>query len=115
MFPPPKYDVSEFSNMKTILKPLFSIYKNNKSADESWLNLYRKVKHLEEVYDVELNPEHDDIGFCLFLFRQILIMIKHQAGLFSEEIDVSEWDSVIKLWGPVVERLFFNKNLRLKW
>ncbi|KAI8051705.1 hypothetical protein BDF21DRAFT_441288 [Thamnidium elegans] len=56
-----------------------------------------------------------DISFCIYFILQILLLIKRQPGLFKEDIDCSEWDYIVKFWGVIAKRLFYESNLRLKW
>jgi hypothetical protein len=43
-----------------------------------------------------------------------MLLIKDQPHLFVGNVDVSEWDYVVKFWGVVTEQLFCKTNLRLK-
>ncbi|CEP11105.1 hypothetical protein [Parasitella parasitica] len=47
----------------------------------------------------------------------IMIQIFKQKTphLFDDEVESSEWDFVVKVWGVVTERLFHGTNLHLKW
>jgi hypothetical protein len=76
-------------------------------------------KSFTNKFDVELNDEDEDAEYCLFVFELILKTNKRYKYLFGkngEKEEVSEWDYLLKFWGPVMERLFqLSGNLRLKW
>lgn len=103
------------------------MYRRNKSFDVNWIALYKGVKKLEEKYDPVLEAEYTDVAFVIFLVKHVyasgnfffskLLMttIKFSPQLFSSDIDTSEWDYIVKLWGPITERLFRHTDSRLKW
>ncbi|EPB85752.1 hypothetical protein HMPREF1544_07421, partial [Mucor circinelloides 1006PhL] len=91
------------------------VYDNKKSSRSSWTKLYKRVKKLENQYDVELNEEHNDTGFAIFFFSQLLKLISNNPELFDEQKEVSEWDFLMKFWSSILERLFVKSGLRLKW
>lgn len=114
-FPKPNYQPLEYSSIKDIIDPVFQKYNPKKSDKQNWIEIYVEVKKLQSTYEAEINRHHTDLDFCLFVLYQILLCIKHQASLFKEETETSEWDYLLKLWGPIMERLFYRKSLRLKW
>lgn len=85
------------------------------SKESNWANIYKELKYLDNLYDHELDPAHNDTSFCVYFLLQILSIIKHQQLLFSDEVDNLERDFVVKFWGVVTERLLHGFGLRLKW
>lgn len=77
--------------------------------------MYKEIKSLERVYDHELKPENNDISFCIHFMLQVLLLTKQHPGVFTSLTDISEWDYIVKFWGPTLERLFYKPQLRLKW
>lgn len=114
-YSPVKYSTEEYDHIKLVLSPVFDMYRRNKSFDVNWIALYKGVKKLEEKYDPVLEAEYTDVAFVIFLVRHIMTTIKFSPQLFSSDIDTSEWDYIVKLWGPITERLFRHTDLRLKW
>lgn len=54
--------------------------------------------------------------FGLYLHRHILeLLIDDMETLCDREVDKSEWDYTIKIWGPILENFFRGTALRLKW
>lgn len=68
-----------------------------------------------EQNDPKIDISKKDISFCIHVMLQILMTIKHEPALFSDTIDSSEWDYIVKFWGPITQRLFYFSGLRLKW
>ncbi|KAI9275280.1 hypothetical protein EDC94DRAFT_638353 [Helicostylum pulchrum] len=99
----------------TPLNIISSIYDDKSSFDINWIKLYREMKQLSNECDPNIQPEHNDTGFCIDLLLHILSTVKNQPHLFNDGIGVSEWDYIVKFWGMVTERLFHHTNLRLKW
>ncbi|GAA5816146.1 hypothetical protein MFLAVUS_009672 [Mucor flavus] len=87
-YKPKKYNSDEYSHIPSIINPIFMAYNEKKPFQTNWINMYKQVKLLEQEYDPELDPSCGDIFFC--------------------------WDYIVKFWGLIAERLFYNANLRLK-
>lgn len=115
IFKPKVRDVQEYSYLYKILEPAFKVYSEKKTFNINWINIYKEIKLLDQKYDFEIDSGSLDTSFCIYLLLQIMILVKHQPGLFKEEIDCSEWDFIVKFWGLITERLFYNSSLRLKW
>jgi uncharacterized protein YjiS (DUF1127 family) len=114
-YKPIDYDTNLYAYMRPMLQPIFKAYNKRSTNKTNWLKMYREVKSLERIYDHELNPKNSDISFCVYFMLQVLLLLKHQSGLFDSHIDSSEWDFIVKFWGPITERLFYESQLRLKW
>ncbi|CAO3615244.1 unnamed protein product [Mucor hiemalis] len=114
-FEPKVRDNTEYNHINDILKPVFAAYNGKKTSDANWSNIYKRVKLLEQQHVPEIDSSSTDVSFCIFVYLQILLLIIHQPGLFNDEIDCSEWDYIVKFWGLIMEQLFFNTTLRLKW
>lgn len=97
------------------MKPIFKAYKTNKTFNENWTAIYIQTKKLAEEYDPEINVTKKDISFCIHLILQIIMTIKFEPGLFSDAVDLSEWDYIVKFWGQITQRLFYFSGLRFKW
>lgn len=113
-FPSKRYNIDEYSHILEPLTSICGICDKKKNFDTNWLNLYKALKKLNN-YDPNIQPEHNDINFCVNLLLHNLSTITDQPHLFNNEIDISEWDYVVKFWGVVTERLFHGTGLRLKW
>ncbi|KAI7889073.1 uncharacterized protein EV154DRAFT_483488 [Mucor mucedo] len=85
------------------------------STTRNWNFMYQQVITLKGQFNAELNDSFRDIDFCLYFYESLLMLQKHHGYLFTEDIDTSEWDMIVKFWGPVMERLFTGTGLRLKW
>ncbi|CAO3693081.1 unnamed protein product [Rhizopus stolonifer] len=114
-YKPKKYNTGVYSDIKTLLQPIFASYSQSKSFDQNWKNIYIKAKELAAQHDSELDTDKNDVSFSIYFILQILTIIKHQPSLFSDTVDSSEWDYIVKFWGVITERLFFCTGLRLKW
>ncbi|KAI8382327.1 hypothetical protein BD560DRAFT_487190 [Blakeslea trispora] len=112
---PVAYNITEYDKIKSILKPVFQAYKENKTFDTNWMKMYKEAKKLEKHYDPVLKQKYADIAFCIFFVTQVLSIVRYNSSLFDAAIDSSEWDFVVKFWGPITERLFQDSELRLKW
>ncbi|KAG1445857.1 hypothetical protein G6F55_011784 [Rhizopus delemar] len=112
---PVGYNTTEYGRIRSILQPVFQAYRQNKTFDNNWVKMYKEAKKLEKHYDPVFSPKHADIAFCIFFVMQVLSIIRYNPGLFDTAIDSSEWDFVVKFWGPITERLFQDSELRLKW
>ncbi|KAI7898204.1 uncharacterized protein BX663DRAFT_533437 [Cokeromyces recurvatus] len=93
-----------------ILKPIFKAYNLAKTSDKNGKALYVQAKTLAEQNDPEIDVSKTD---QIFLF--ILMAVKHEPDLFSDTANSSEWDYIVKFWGPITQRLFYFSGLRLKW
>lgn len=91
------------------------MYRRNKSFDVNWIAWYKGVKKLKEKYDPVLEAEYTDVAFVIFLVKHIMATIKFSPQLFTSDIDTSEWDYIVTLWGPITERPFRHTDSRLKW
>jgi hypothetical protein len=114
-YAPKKYNVDEYRHILEPLSPIANVYNKKSSFDKNWVNLYKALKKLDNEYDSNIEPDHNDTSFCIQLLLYVLSTIKHQPHLFDDEIDSFEWDFVVKFWGLVTERLFYGTGLRLKW
>ncbi|KAG1472311.1 hypothetical protein G6F56_001610 [Rhizopus delemar] len=97
---PKKYVSTKYTYISEILTPMFKAYNLAKTSDENWNAIYVQCKKLAEQNDPEID---------------ILMAVKHEPGLFSDTVDSSEWDYIMKFWGPITQRLFYFSGLRLKW
>ncbi|KAG1166505.1 hypothetical protein G6F36_012918 [Rhizopus arrhizus] len=97
---PKEYVSTEYAYISEILKPIFKAYNPAKTSDENLKALYVQTKTLMEQNDPEID---------------ILMAVKHEPGLFSDTVNSSEWDYIVKFWGPITQRLFYFSGLRLKW
>ncbi|KAG1443983.1 hypothetical protein G6F56_010473 [Rhizopus delemar] len=114
-YKPKNYNTSIYSDIITILKPIFASFNRKKNFDQNWKTIYTKAKELAAQHDPELDTDEADVSFCIHFILQILTAIKHQPSLFNDTVNNSEWDYIVKFWGVVIERLFFFTGLRLKW
>ncbi|KAI9481531.1 MAG: hypothetical protein EXX96DRAFT_595278 [Benjaminiella poitrasii] len=64
-------------------------------------SLYVQTKTLTEQNDPEIDVSKKDISFGIHVMLQILMAIKHEPGLFSDTVSFSEWDYIVKFWGPI--------------
>lgn len=94
---------------------VFDLYNPKQSATRNWNLMYQQVISLKGQYNAELNDSFRDIDFCLYFYESLFMLQKHYEYLFTDDIDNSEWDMIVKFWGPVMERLFTGTGLRLKW
>jgi hypothetical protein len=115
MFVSQVYMTEQYGDIISVIEPVLLAYDKKKPFTANWLSAYDKLKKLQEKYDTEKNEEYVDIDFCLYFISTILTTMKHQRHLFAEDIDNSEWDYIVKFWGPVIERLYMHTGLRLKW
>ncbi|RCH79333.1 hypothetical protein CU098_001063, partial [Rhizopus stolonifer] len=111
---PVGYNTTEYGRTRSILQPVFQAYRENKTFDTNWVEMYKEAKKLEKHYDPVFSPKHAGIAFCIFFVIQDLSIIRYNLGLFDTAIDSSEWDFVVKFLGPITERLFRDSELRLK-
>jgi hypothetical protein len=114
-YAPKKYNVDDYGHVLEPLSHVANVYNKESSFDNNWINLYKALKKLDYEYDCNIEPDHNDTSFCIQLLLHILTTIKHQPQLFDDESDNSEWDFVVKFWGVVTERLFYDTGLRLEW
>lgn len=113
-FPKPIYPRNLYDDAVHIIRSAI-VYDNKKSSRSNWTKTYKRIKKLENHYDVELNEEHNEAGFALF-FSQLLKLINKNSELFDEQKEAFERDFLMKFWSSVLERLFVIKSgLRLKW
>ncbi|KAI7892251.1 uncharacterized protein EV154DRAFT_550831 [Mucor mucedo] len=112
---PKKYVSEEYAYISNIIQPIFKAYNPAKTSDQNWTAIYIQAKKLAEQNDPEIDISKKDISFCIHVMLQILMVIKHESGLFSDTVDSSEWDYIVKFWGPITQRLFYFSGLRLKW
>ncbi|KAI8061286.1 hypothetical protein BDF21DRAFT_455659 [Thamnidium elegans] len=115
LFPTQKYNINQYDNIKSILAPVISSYKAGKSSSFNWLVIFRKIKALQVTYNIEANEEHEEENFCLFFIESVMNLQKYHPYLFEDNVKISEWDYICKLWAPVMERLFICSGLRLTW
>ncbi|KAL9545594.1 hypothetical protein PS6_008145 [Mucor atramentarius] len=113
-FPKPSYPTNVYDDAVDIVRSAIA-YDNKKSSRSNWTKMYKRIKKLEDQYDVELNEDHSDIGFALFFFSQLLKLINNNPELFDEQKEVSEQDFSVKFWSSILERLFVKSGLTLKW
>lgn len=112
---PKIYVSTKYTYTSEILTPMFKAYNLAKTSDENWNAIYVQCKKLAEQNDPEIDVSKKDISFCIHFMLQILMAVKHEPGLFSDTVDSSEWDYIMKFWGPITQRLFYFSGLRLKW
>lgn len=110
-----EYNTTEYDRIRSILQPVFQAHKQIKPFDTNWVKTYKEAKKLEKHYEPVFSPKHADVAFCVFFVMQVLSIIRYNPSLFATDIDSSEWDFVVKFWGPITERLFRDSGLRLKW
>ncbi|KAI8077081.1 hypothetical protein BDF21DRAFT_439179 [Thamnidium elegans] len=115
MFRPKAYRISDYNDIKEILRPAVKSYKDNRTFNLNWLAMNKKIKELEREYDLESNASNKDVSFCIHLLLQVLLIIKYQPSLFNDQIVNSECDFIFKFWGVTIERLFCATNFHLKW
>lgn len=107
---PKEYVSTEYAYISKILKPIFKTYNPAKTSDSNWKALYVQAKTLAEQNDPE-----KDISFCIHFMLQIQMAVKQEPDLFSDTVNSSEWDYIVKFWDPIKQRLFYFSGLRLKW
>ncbi|KAI9358861.1 hypothetical protein BD770DRAFT_410166 [Pilaira anomala] len=115
LYPAPTLNDSSYLQSTQDLIPIFNSFSSKKSFVRNWNCMYSEVLRLQGEHNAELNEEFREIDFCLFFYKSLLIHIKHHPYMFSKSTDNSEWDFLIKFWGPVMERLYLGTGLRLKW
>jgi hypothetical protein len=74
------------------------------ASDHIYRHLYKNKKKLTS------NEE-----FILFSFAFILEFIDCNQYIFDSNIKKNEQDCIVKLWGPLFEKLVQRTTLRLKW
>lgn len=77
--------------------------------------LYKELKKLEKRYDSVLEAKHADVVFDIYVVQHTISIMKYSPQLFETPVDSSEWDFIVKIWGPIIERLFRHSGLRLEW
>lgn len=75
-------------NWTHVIKQLYS--KISQSSDLELITTYKIVLHLAEIHD-----EHDNI--------------------FEHESSLSEYDFIVKVWGAIVEKLFYKTKVFCRW
>lgn len=115
LYKPAKYNTSEYDDIKLTLQPITNAYRRNKSFDINWVAIYQEAKKLEKNFDPLFEEKHSEVAFVIYFILQIMKIIRYSPQLFDSEIDNSEWNYIVKFWGPITERLFRDTNLRLKW
>ncbi|KAI9258810.1 hypothetical protein BDA99DRAFT_514247 [Phascolomyces articulosus] len=115
MYPPRQLDGSSYAALGNILKPIFNAYKDRKPNKNNWISMFKEVVSLQSQYNPELEESLRDVDFCLYFYRSLLHLQKHHKYIFNDDVDKSEWDYIVKFWGPLLERLFVGTGLRLKW
>ncbi|CAO3665571.1 unnamed protein product [Rhizopus stolonifer] len=115
LFPPKPFNTEIYNDIGDTLQPIFNAYDKKKTMKRNWTAMFKEILTLQDKYNAELDESFRDIDFCLYFFRSLLLLYKHHGYMFNENIDISEWDFLIKLWGPVLEKLFIGTGLRLKW
>ncbi|KAI8379846.1 hypothetical protein EDC96DRAFT_114937 [Choanephora cucurbitarum] len=58
------------------------------------------------------NKTHSDI---FSMYSQYFELMEFHSYLFEKTIDCTEADVVIKMWSPLIEKLFRREGLRTKW
>ncbi|KAI7848352.1 hypothetical protein BDC45DRAFT_541064 [Circinella umbellata] len=104
MYLPKQFDGSSYATLGNVLEPIFNAYKDKKT-----------IISLQSQYNPELDESFRDVDFGLYFYHSLLHLQKYHKYLFNDDVDISEWDYMVKFWGPVLERLFVGTGLRLKW
>lgn len=83
-----------------------SLAKNDiiKASDYIYKYLYIKKSKLTQ-----------DEAFTLFAHAFITEFIAHNQYMFDKNIEKNEQDFIVKFWGPLLEKLVPNTDLRLRW
>ncbi|KAG2227067.1 hypothetical protein INT45_003797 [Circinella minor] len=115
LFPPKTFDTEIYNDIKDTLQPILNAYDQRKTMKRNWTAIFKEILSLQSKYNGELNEFFRDIDFCLYFFQSLLLLFKNHDYMFNENIDISEWDFLVKFWGPVLEKLFIGTGLRLKW
>ncbi|KAG2216261.1 hypothetical protein INT45_006062 [Circinella minor] len=115
MYLPRLFDGSSYAALGNVLEPIFNVYKDKKPIKRNWMDMYKKVISLQSQYNPELDDSFRDVDFCLYFYHSLLHLQKYHKYIFNDDVDKSEWDYIVKFWGPVLERLFVGTGLRLKW
>ncbi|KAG2224390.1 hypothetical protein INT45_002929, partial [Circinella minor] len=101
---------------------------NHMSSEYDVVAKYKdKIKKIEEcakgdlkdarqhTYMAEMKSTRDDESILYAIYTHYLEVLEYHQYIFQDDIDITELDFGVKLWGPMLEKLFRNTSLRCKW
>ncbi|KAI7867034.1 hypothetical protein BDF14DRAFT_1807795 [Spinellus fusiger] len=66
-------------------------------------------------YKLEMKSTRPDEADLFALYSQYLEILEYHDYIFEKHIDITEADVTIKMWGPLLEKVFRQTKLRCKW
>lgn len=93
-YSPRSYNIDEYRYLLDPLLCTADIYNKKWSFGKNWVDFYKAQKKMDNEYDGNIEPDHNDPSFCIQFLLHILSVIKHQPHVFNDEIK----DSGTMLW-----------------
>ncbi|KAL9542488.1 hypothetical protein MBANPS3_008582 [Mucor bainieri] len=115
MLPPTPMTIADHDEHVDAINTIPNVFQLKQPPIKIWKIMYKEVIRLQQTYNAELDDSFRDVAFGIYFYNSLLLLIKHHAYMFDPKIDTSEWDYIVKFWGPMMENLFTNSGLRLKW
>ncbi|KAG2224394.1 hypothetical protein INT45_002933 [Circinella minor] len=69
----------------------------------------------QHTYMAEMKSTRDDESILYAIYTHFLGVLEYHQYMFLDYTDITDLDFGVKLWGPMLEKLFRNTNLRCKW
>ncbi|KAK4520680.1 Flavodoxin-like domain-containing protein [Mucor velutinosus] len=108
-----KYKYSYVSHPLSLSRKATEVLKNAETIAKT--NVTEASDQIYKYLYLYKNRFTNDEQFVLFAHAFILEFLESNPYMFNKQVKKNEQDCIVKLWGPIMEKLVQKTPLRLKW